>query len=81
LEKFINSSLLSKKQAAKFALKLIDLKKIKVLKDGCSEEVDENIAGLEGYIVATMDAELKKRLRKKGIKILTVRQKKYLMLE
>jgi len=81
LEKFINSPLLSKKQAAKLALKLINLKKIKVLKAKDSELVDDTLIGLDGYIIATMDAALKRELRKKDTQILSIRQKKYLVLE
>ena len=33
----------------------------------------------KGYVIATLDAELKKRLKKEGAKILTLRQKKYVV--
>lgn len=81
LEKFINSPLLSKKQAAKLALKCITLKKIKVLKTGSTMLVDDVLLSMDGYIIATMDAVLKKELRKKDTNILAIRQKKYLIME
>ena len=80
LERLINSSSLSRKQAAKYALKLVQSHKIKVLKNEI-EHVDDALVALNGYIIATEDSELKKRLRKKNIKILNIRQKKLVMLE
>lgn len=80
LERLINSSTLSKKQAGKYALKLIQSHNIKVLKAE-KEHVDDALVALNGYIVATEDAELKQRLRKKGVKILSIRQKKFIVLE
>jgi len=80
LESFINGSLLSKKQSAKFAKKLLISKKIKIL--DCGEGlVDDQLVALEGYIIATVDAELKKRLKEKGVSVLTIRQKRYVVIE
>jgi len=80
LERLINSSSLSRKQAAKYALKLIQSLNIKVLKAE-QEHVDDALVALKGYIVATEDAELKRRLRMIGVKILNIRQKKLVVLE
>lgn len=81
VENLIKSSLLSKRQAAKVALQLIKLKNIQILETKDSRVVDDILVDLDGYIVATIDMELKRRLRKKGIQIITIRQKKYVMLE
>ena len=81
VENLIKSSLLSKRQAAKVALQLIKLKNIQILDTKDSRMVDDILVDLDGYIVATIDMELKRRLRKKGTQIITIRQKKYVMLE
>lgn len=81
LEKLINSPLLSKKQAAKIALELIKIKNINILKISESQLVDDTLVDLNGYIIATIDTELKRRLKQKGTRVLTIRQKKYLVLE
>ena len=81
VENLIKSSLLSKRQAAKGALQLIKLKNIQIIHTNDSGMVDDILVDLKGYIIATVDMELKRRLRKKGIGIMTIRQKKYVMLE
>lgn len=81
VESLIKSSLLSKRQAAKGALQLIKLKNIPILTTNDSRMVDDILVDLDGYIIATIDMELKRRLRKKGAQIMTIRQKKYVMLE
>ena len=80
LERLINSSSLSRKQAANYALKLIQSHNIKVL-NAEKEHVDDALVALRGYIVATEDTELKRRLRNIGVKILNIRQKKLVVLE
>ena len=69
------------KKAAQFALKLIKLKNIKVLK---SEKKDVDSLILENLdddtIVATQDITLKKKLLEKGVSVVILRQKKYLQL-
>ena len=69
------------KKAAHFALKLIKLKNIKVLK---SENKDVDFLILENFdensIVATQDLILKRKLLEKGASIAILRQKKYLQL-
>lgn len=80
LERLIKNSTLSKKQAAKYALKQIQGREIKVLKAE-EEYVDDALVALKGYIIATEDAELKRRLRKNNVRILSIRQKKFIVLE
>ncbi|MBI3026914.1 nucleotide-binding protein [Candidatus Woesearchaeota archaeon] len=69
------------KKAARFALKLIKLKNIKIIK---SEKIDVDLLILDSInkdvIIATQDAELKKELLKKGASLIILRQKKYLHL-
>jgi len=69
------------KKAAKLALRLINLKEIHIIK---SSEKDVDYAILRNLngdtIVATQDAELKRKLIKKGASIIFMRQKKYLQL-
>ena len=41
---------------------------------------DDEITNLEGYIVATNDKELKRRLKKKGVKLISlVNKSKYII--
>lgn len=69
------------KKAAEFALKLIMLKSIGMIKSG-QRDVDSLI--LEGIddntIVATQDIKLRNELLKKGVPVIILRQKKYLQL-
>lgn len=77
LEKLINTARLSEKKAAKLALELIRHKKIEIIQtpaDGLT--ADDELLNLNGYAVITQDKELKKRLKEKGIEVLTIRQKK-----
>ena len=65
--------------AAKVALKMIKERDLKVLK---TEEKEADLSLLqEGYAVATQDKKLRKKLRKAGMKIIYIRQKKYVLLE
>ena len=54
---------------------------IKVIKTTEKRLVDDLILDQKGYIVATVDKELKQKLKKKKIQILTIKQKKYIILE
>ena len=77
------------KEAAKIALKLVDIyaknKKLNIIPSKTAyvdEAIIEFAAKNPGNtIVATQDRGLKKRLKEKGIKTITLRQKKYLALE
>ncbi|MDP3729120.1 MAG: hypothetical protein Q8R18_06755 [bacterium] len=81
VENLIKTSLLSKKRTAKAVLELIKAKKIQILDTQDLRQVDDILVDLDGYIIATIDMDLKRRLRKKHRKILTIRQKKYVILE
>jgi len=81
LERFIKGNLLSKKQAASFAKKILANKEVKVLKSDFKGTVDDQLVDLVGYVIATVDKELRKRLKEKGVKVLTIRQKKYVVVE
>ncbi len=65
---------------AKAALKLIEIKKFKVIKTKKDKIVDDLILeeATKEDIVATQDKKLKKQLKEKQIKTITVRQKKYI---
>ena len=69
------------KRAAQFALKLIKLKNISLIKSD-KKHVDnlimENLSN--DAVVATQDILLKKELLKKGFSVIILRQKKYLQL-
>ena len=69
------------KKAAEFALKLIGLKNIEIIK---SDEKDVDSLILENLdkdiIIATQDIELRKKLLKKRVSVIMLRQKKYLQL-
>lgn len=72
------------KEAAKLALKLIKLKKVNIIKTKESLTVDNLIlkkVDKKDYIVATQDKILKKQLKIRQIPIITLRQKKRLILE
>ncbi len=69
------------KKAAQFALKLIKLKNINIIKSE-NKDVDSLILGSldKDAIIATQDILLKKKLLKKGASVIILRQKKYLKL-
>ncbi len=78
LERLIKGPSLSKKRAASFALKLVKGQNLTILATDQKGSVDE-LVSLDGYIVATVDQDLKRRLKEKGTRILTIRQKKYVV--
>jgi len=71
-----------KARAAKLALKLLKQKHTKIIKT-LEAHADDAILEVVGnnYIVATQDQELKKRLKKKHIKIITLRSKGHLIFQ
>jgi|APSaa5957512622_1039677.scaffolds.fasta_scaffold00639_6 uncharacterized protein len=72
------------KAESKAALKLIEIKQVKLIKTDKNTIVDNlimDIVDKEKHIVATQDKELKQRLKEKNIPIITLRQKKYLNLQ
>ncbi len=70
------------KQAAKIALELIEAKKLNILNINSKKSVDNIIVELadKNYIVGTQDKLLRKNLKQKNIKLLTLRQRKYLII-
>ena len=84
LEKIINNkeSKLKDREYAKIGLGLVRAKNIESIKSN-DESVDEAIIRVSDRdtIVASSDRELKRELRKKGVKIINLRKKQYLVLE
>jgi rRNA-processing protein FCF1 len=71
------------KEAAKLAKTILLHKKIEQVKTAKNRIVDVlilNMVNKDDYIVATMDAELKRELKKKGVPVVVIRQKKYLQM-
>ena len=68
--------------AAKFALKSIEVKKIKIVKteEGRVDDIIVKLAEKEGYIVATQDKDLKRKLVNQGSVLMVLRQKKTLAI-
>ncbi|MEM4260211.1 MAG: DNA-binding protein [Candidatus Woesearchaeota archaeon] len=68
------------KKAAKIALMLIKQKNLKTLPNSLNLTVDEAIIenSIETDIVCTQDIELKKKLKQKKIRVITLKRKKYL---
>jgi rRNA-processing protein FCF1 len=82
LKNIINKQSGKNRKAAQFALKLIKLKNINIIKSDENEDVDSLILQSvnKNTVIATQDTKLKKELLKKGSAIITLRQKKYLQL-
>jgi len=56
--------------------------KVKVKKTKKDKSVDDLLIGLkEKFVLATQDKNLKKRAKKKSLKLITIRQKKYLKMD
>lgn len=72
---------LKKRLAAKLAKTIVEKKKIKIVetknKKDCTDDAIISVSD-GNTIVATIDGELKRRLKSKGISVLVVRQKKYI---
>lgn len=68
------------KKLEKLALAFIKEKKINIIKTDKFKKVDNLILDLatKNTAIATQDKDLKRKLRVKNIKIITIRQKKYL---
>ena len=74
------------KRDVKLALSMIEQKIrqdeiIMIDTSGDERLVDDIIVSLEGYIVATQDIGLQRRLKAKKAKIISMRQKKYLFFK
>ncbi len=80
LNKIIEEQKGKNRAAARLALKLLKAKKVKIIKTKEKGLVDETILQLmtKEDIIATQDKALKNRIRKKGNKLIILKQKKYL---
>ncbi len=66
---------------AHMGLFLLDSREVNIIKTkgrNADREI-ERVAKEEGFIVCTQDRELIKRLRKKGVRVISLRQRKYLV--
>ncbi len=68
---------------AKLAKRILAKKDVRVIKTsgGHADKLILDHAVPEECVVATIDAGLKTRLKKNGVELLVIRQKKYVMLE
>ncbi len=83
LDGVIERSRGKEKDAAKLAktvLKHKNIEQVKTKKDRIVDVLILNIVNKDDYIVATMDAELKRELKEKGVPVVVIRQKKYLQM-
>jgi len=73
---------LKNKKGSKLALNLITAKRVGIIKTKMDKSVDDLILELvemeKSAIVVTQDIDLKRLLKEKGIKTITIRQNKYL---
>ena len=72
-----------KDKTAKISKQLIIQKGVKIIpsEKGHVDNIILSLAKEDDYVVATLDKELKRRLRTEGIRIITLRKWKYLMFE
>ena len=83
LENIVKNQKGKDKEAAKFALKLIENKKPIMIKTNNDKKTDDIIldyAIKEGYLVATQDKDLKRKLINHGIEVIVLRKKKFLTI-
>ncbi len=83
LEKIVKNQKGSDREAAKFALKLIENKKPIMIKTKSDKKTDDIIldhAIKEDYLVATQDKDLKRKLINHGIEVIVLRKKKFLTI-
>ena len=68
---------------AKLGLSFVENQEISVLETKKGVYADDEIVDVadEDTLVATMDKELKARLRKKGVQVIIIRQRKHLQIE
>lgn len=68
--------------AARLGLQLLKAKDVGIIKTKKDKNADDLIVDIakKGDIVATQDIELKRRVKKKGAGIITMRQKRHLIL-
>ena len=83
LENIVKNQKGKDKEAAKFALKLIENKKPIMIKTNNDKKTDDIIldyAIKEDYSVATQDKDLKRKLINHGIEVIVLRKKKFLTI-
>ena len=83
LKKIVEEQKGKNRDAARIALKLIAIKKIKIIKTKSNMYTDDmilDIASKEDYIVATQDKDLKRSLINRRIRVIVLKQKKILAL-
>ena len=71
------------KEAAKIALQLLKIKDVNIIKTNSKKQTDDiinDLASEEGYIVATQDKDLKRKLVNQGATVIALRQKKLLIM-
>ena len=83
LDRIIENGKVKDKTAAKISKQLIIQKGVKIIpsEKGHVDNIILSLAKADDYVVATLDKELKRRLRTEGIRIITLRKWKYLMFE
>ncbi|MFH1506380.1 MAG: PIN domain-containing protein [archaeon] len=83
IKKIVETGNTRDKRSAKMALMLIKQKGLKTLRSFSHKGVDDLIVDKsdDDTYVATQDKGLKKRLKEKNIKVITLKQKKYLRFE
>ena len=79
LKKVLKEGKGADKKAASIALSLIQDKNINIIPTSTADYVDDILLSLDGiYAVCTQDRALQKKLEEKGVRIIRMRQKKYL---
>lgn len=84
LEKIIKEQKGKDKAAAKLALDMLKAKNIDILESETEKSVDDiikSVVNKKEFVVATQDIPLKRALKSKNIPIITMRQKKKLIIE
>ena len=81
LDSIIETSKGKEKAFARLGKAILKAKKPKTLKTTSMDYVDNIILGLDGYIVATVDHDLRAKLKKRGVRTIVLRQKRYLVLD
>ena len=71
------------KLAADFALKLLKKKDLKIIRTNSNKPVDDLIAEYagKGFIVATQDSALKKKIKSMKCRLIFLRNKRFLKME
>ena len=67
--------------AARVALQLVKKRDVGILEADESTDDALILYGKRGYAIATQDTKLKRKLKKGNVKLIYVKQKKYVMIE